>query len=388
MNVMNLIKKHKILLIIILILILTIVLTWRYLPVAPFSQLPGRANDIEATDVKVEVVAENLSIPWSLEFLPNGDLLFTERSNQLMVLEQNQSKPKKIATINSAHVGEGGLLGLTISPEFNVNKTIFLYYTYRSNGTIYNKVASHKLIDNNLNQEKTVIEGIPASQNHNGGRIKFGPDGKLYITTGDAEQPNLAQNKASLAGKILRINSDGTIPEDNPFADSPVYSLGHRNPQGLAWHPETNELFITEHGQRAHDEINKIEAGRNYGWPDVTGSINDSPSADAPVAYYNDPVIESESNTWAPSGATFYSGDLLPPQWRNKLLFAGLRSRSLWRLDVADSNLETLFNNQYGRLRDVAEAPDGSLYIATSNRDGRGKPTAADDRILRITTAN
>jgi glucose/arabinose dehydrogenase len=186
----------------------------------------------------------------------------------------------------------------------------------------------------------------------------------------------------SLAGKVLRLNDDGSVPSDNPLPDSPVYSYGHRNPQGLAWHPITGQLFATEHGSSARDEVNLIQPGKNYGWPTVQGVANDP--------RFVDPVLESGSTTWAPSGATFYGGDKLPQEWRGKLFFAGLRGTQIHWVSlegpdftrVADHG--ALFEGVFGRIRTVVQGPDGYLYFATSNRDGRGSPGPQDDRILRI----
>ena len=218
----------------------------------------------------------------------------------------------------------------------------------------------------------------------NGGRIQFGPDGKLYITTGDAGNPDLSQDLNSLGGKILRINSDGTIPDDNPWKNSPVYSLGHRNPQGLDW-DESGKLVATEHGPSglrgiAHDEINLIIPGKNYGWPDVIG--------DETKEGFQNPLLHSGDDTWAPSGAEFYEGDKIP-QWTGKYFVATLRGNHLHLIDLDLDNTkvlshEKLFENDFGRLRDVATGPDGFLYLLTSNNDGRGLPQHNDDRILRI----
>jgi len=224
-----------------------------------------------------------------------------------------------------------------------------------------------------------LLDKIPGGAIHDGGRIKFGPDGTLYITTGDAGNPGLAQDLDSLGGKILRINSDGTIPEDNPFANSPVFSFGHRNPQGLDWDPVTRKLVISEHGWKAHDEVNVIEAGKNYGWPDIVG--------DEKKLGLISPLLHTGDETWAPSGATFYNSDNIS-EWENMFFIGTLRGNHLRMLDLdLNSNQvlssEALFS-EYGRLRDASMGPDGNLYILTSNRDGRGSPEPNDDRIFRI----
>ena len=228
--------------------------------------------------------------------------------------------------------------------------------------------------------ENSLLDQIPASFNHARGRMKFGPDKKLYITTGDAGNGNSAQDLNSLAGKILRINSDGTIPDDNPFGNTPVYSYGHRNPQGLDWDPVTGKLVVTEHGPSAHDEVNVVEAGKNYGWPIVIGGEHEPK--------YVDPIIHTGDDTWAPSGASFYNSDNIP-DWKGKYFIATLRGNHLRMLDLdLDNNKvissEALFKNSFGRIRDASLGPDGNMYLLTSNRDGRGSPAENDDRILRI----
>ena len=234
-----------------------------------------------------------------------------------------------------------------------------------------------------LSEDKVLIDKIPGGPNHDGGRIQFGPDGKLYITTGDAGNAGLAQDKNSVAGKILRINSDGSIPEDNPFSGSPIYSYGHRNPQGLDW-DESGNLVATEHGPRQHDEINVIVPGANYGWPDIIG--------DETMEGLVTPIMNTGDDTWAPSGAEFYDGNKIP-QWTGKFFVATLRGNHLHMIDFdIEKNKvlshQKLFAGDFGRLRDVATGPDGYLYFLTSNRDGRGSPEINDDRILRIVPLN
>jgi glucose/arabinose dehydrogenase len=238
--------------------------------------------------------------------------------------------------------------------------------------------------DSQLSDEMVLIDQIPGGPFHDGGRIKFGPDDKLYITTGDAGNANLAQDLNSLAGKILRINRDGSIPDDNPFPNSAVFSYGHRNPQGLDWHPTSKILVASEHGSSAHDEINVVEAGKNYGWPIVIGGEHDPK--------YVDPIIHTGDNTWAPSGATFYTSDNIP-NWKGKYFIATLRGNHLRMLDLdIEKNQvissESLFSNTFGRLRDASMGPDGNLYLLTSNRDGRSSPAENDDRILRIISSS
>jgi len=265
---------------------------------------------------------------------------------------------------------------------------VYVAYTYQnSSGGLTNKLVRLRE-DPSTNKgtiDKVLLDGIMGAANHDGGRVKFGPDGKLYLTMGEAQNPELAQDTKSLNGKILRINSDGTIPVDNPFSGSPVYSYGHRNPQGLAWQPGTGRLYATEHGPSGglkgtgKDEVNYIEPGNNYGWPVIAGGE----TREGMVS----PVIQSgQSETWAPSGATFVTGG----PWGGSLLFAGLRGQTLYRLTLDLRNptgvisFDRLFAGDYGRLRDVVQGPDNAIYILTCNRDGRGIPRAGDDRLLRL----
>ena len=315
-----------------------------------------------------ETIAKDLFIPWALDFLPDESLIFTERSGDIKLIAKDSGHPKLLGMIDQVEtVGEGGLLGLAVHPEYEVNHQIYVYYTYRARGQLLNKVVRYRVENSNLVSNKVILHRIPGSANHNGGRIKFGPDQLLYVATGDAQEPELAQDKRSLAGKILRVKDNGDIPKSNPFPDSPVFSLGHRNPQGLAW-DNINQLWATEHGSTAHDEVNLIEAGGNYGWPTITG--NERKPGLTP------PVIQSGLNTWAPSGAAFLDGTLF---------FTGLRGQALYTFKTQKPGRPSLsFANKLGRLRDVVVGPDNFIYIATSNRDGRGRPAPSDDRIIKI----
>ncbi len=338
----------------------------------------------EFENYKVETVADNLEIPWEIAFAPDGRIFFTERVGNLRVIENGKLNPDPVANLEVGSV-EGGLLGLALDPNFEHNHFLYLYYTYFEFPFTYNKVVRFTEKDNTLLDEFIVVDKIPGAAIHDGGRLKFGPDEKLYITTGDAGNSNAAQDLNSLSGKILRINPDGTIPPDNPFANSIVFSYGHRNPQGLDWDPVTGKLVVTEHGPTgergfAHDEVNVVEAGKNYGWPKVIGGEHDS--------QFVDPILHTGEDTWAPSGATFYDSDNIP-EWTNKYFVATLRGGHLRMLDldIEENKVissEALFSNTYGRLRDASMGPDGNLYLLTSNRDGRGSPIGNDDRILKI----
>ena len=332
---------------------------------------------------KFEVVADNLTIPWSIDWLPDGTAIFTERNGNLRMIQDEQLVQEPLLSLSVGGV-EGGMLGVAVDPDYEQNNFIYLYYTYNEFLTTTNKVVRYHLDDKTVTEDKVLIDGIPGGPFHDGGRIQFGPDGKLYIATGDAGDPNLSQDLGSVAGKILRINSDGTIPEDNPWQDSSVYSIGHRNPQGIDW-DESGNLVATEHGPSgwrgsAHDEINVIIPGKNYGWPDVIG--------DETKEGLTNPILHTGDDTWAPSGAEFYDGDKIP-QWTGKYFVATLRGSHLHIIDFDLENNkvishEKLFQDQFGRLRDVQTGPDGYLYILTSNQDGRGFPNPNDDKIIRI----
>ena len=321
---------------------------------------------------EVEVIGQGLNIPWEILPLTDGRFLVTERLGRVLLLGEGE-----IHTVQGVeHIGEGGLLGLEKSPYFENDDHVFLYYTYRQGNQILNRVSRFTLLENSLAEETYILDRIPGARFHNGGRIKFGPDGKLYITTGDAQVPDLSQNLNSLAGKILRLNPDGTIPEDNPFEDSPVYAYGLRNPQGLAWHPVTGDLYASDHGPTSQDEVNRIIAGGNYGWPLATCGDGKS--------QFEDPLVCYSEFTMAPSGIDFLTWDNLH---ESPLFVSGLRGNMVMRIDLdKEGNLigQERILEEYGRIRTVVYH-EGSLYIATNNRDGRGVVMDNDDKVLRIT---
>ena len=345
------------------------------------------AQEYPDLGVKVEIVANNLIIPWSIDWLPDGTALFTERNGNLRIIQHGILLERPLLTLDVGGV-EGGMLGVTVDPNYPENNYIYLYYTYNEFLTTKNKLVRYQLTDGVLIENKTLLDKIPGGPFHDGGRIQFGPDGKLYVTTGEAGNPDLSQNLNSLGGKILRINSDGSIPDDNPWKNSPIYSIGHRNPQGIDWDMSGN-LFATEHGPSglrgvAHDEINQIIAGKNYGWPDIIG--------DEEKANLENPILHSGEDTWAPSGAEFYNANEIP-QWEGKYFVATLRGSHLHMVefDLQNNSVtshEKLFQDEFGRLRDVQTGPDGFLYVLTSNQDGRGTPKINDDKILRIMPIN
>lgn len=330
-----------------------------------------RQNNGNNTSSGVQVLAENLEVPWAIDVAEDGRLFFTERPGRIRVIENGTLLKDPAAFINVEQNGESGLLGLVLHPNFTENHMLYVYHTYSNGSSVFNKVLMLTERDNKIINSRVIIDGIPAADRNDGGRIKFGPDGKLYIATGDARQPDLAQNAGSLAGKILRLNPDGTIPDDNPFEGSPVYSYGHRNIQGLAWHPVTGELYASEHGDEGNDEINLIKPGANYGWP-----IEDCNAQrfQKPVVCFN-PAI-------APSGIAIAGSDRLG--YKNDILLAALKAKQLRLIELPTDSERNILTG-FGRIRDVVEAPDGSLYVTTSNRDGRALPEQGDDKILKIT---
>jgi len=337
---------------------------------------------VASNGIQIQDFVTGLDVPWEMAFAPDGRIFITERPGNIRIIREGQLQAEPWMTLDVAAVGEGGLLGLAVDPDFPNSPFIYVAYTYRDgSGNLKNRLERLRedTASGNAVQDRVLLDGVEGASNHDGGRVKFGPDGKLYWTMGDAGNADAAQDIESLNGKILRINPDGTIPEDNPFPGSPVYSYGHRNPEGLAWQPGTNRLYATEHGPSARDEVNFIEPGNNYGWPVITG--------DQTQQGMISPVIQSGSDTWAPAGASFVEGG----PWDGSLLFTGLRGQSLFRLTLDPDNptevldFEKLYSGEYGRLRNVVQGPDGAVYILTNNTDGRGSPRSGDDRILRIT---
>ena len=321
----------------------------------------------------LSTVAKNLEVPWAIAFLPDGGILVTERPGRVRLIDKDGNlQDKPVAAISAVkEFGEGGLLGITLHPEFEKNNFVYLYYTYAGDqDNTLNRVSRFTFDKKSLKDETTIVNGIPGNRFHNGGRIKFGSDGFLYITTGDSQNPSLAQDTNSLAGKILRTTENGSPVPDNPFANL-IFSYGHRNPQGITWDKDGN-LWETEHGNTATDELNLIEIGKNYGWPTIRG--------DQTQEGMKSPIIHSGNDTWAPAGAAYLNGSIF---------FSGLKGQTLFeaKIENGSATLVEHLKGQFGRLREVVVGPDNMLYITTSNRDGRGVPTSDDDRIIRINPA-
>ncbi len=324
-----------------------------------------------------EVVAIGLEIPWDIAFLENGELLVTERPGTIQRINTEGVKTPIHYESEVVHRGEGGLLGILLHPDFKNNKQIYVYISAPgSTGETTNRVERYRLDGESLTGKELIIKDIPGALYHDGGRMEFGPDGLLYITTGDATRSKIAQDKKSLGGKILRLNADGTPAAGNPF-DTRVYSYGHRNPQGLAW-DDAGRLWETEHGRSGitsgMDELNLIRSGANYGWPEIEGAETEEGMVT--------PIRNSGGSvTWAPASLAYLNGSLF---------FGGLRGEALYEAVLEDERVVEFkehFKGQFGRIRTVRVGPDAMLYLTTSNRDDRGTVKAGDDKIIRVNPA-
>jgi len=389
------------------------------------------------TNVEVETLVENLEIPWDIAFTGEGELFMTERTGRVLRFDSGDvsevARPQDAIDAGSVDPGaddkrpwwvdggEGGTLGIEVHPDYPDEEWVYVYYTAETTDGPKNRVVRFDAgAANPSDTEETLIEGMPADSYHNGGRIRFGPDDNLWVCTGDAGQPEAAQNTSSLAGKILRIAPDGRIPSSNPElgGDRRVFSYGHRNPQGIDWLP-SGVPVASEHGPANRDEVNVLLPGRNYGWPEVRG-VEDDPSDEfgtyAERTDVTAPLVNTgPSDGWAPTGASFYTGSDLPA-WRNRFVVGGLGSQSIWVVTLTPEGVQPpplegeatrynanwthdsftatahrMLHDELGRVRHVAQSPTGELYAITSNRDGRATedspfPRESDDVLVRLTT--
>lgn len=344
--------------------------------------------------IQAKIWASGLETPWALAFLPGGEALVTERAGQVRLVERSENGEtgslvtEPVLTLDTGSLGEGGLLGLALHPRFSENRFFYLYFTSRSASGTVNRVDRYALSEDlkSARFDRTILGGIPAGVLHDGGRIRFGPDGMLYIGTGDGRQSARAQDPKSLAGKLLRVDPDGQVPSDNPFPGSAVFLSGIRNTQGFDWLTD-GRVALSDHGPTGEmglsglDELSFARAGENLGWPRITGCE----TAEG---------LLTPNLVWRaalpPGGLVLYRGSAIP-LWQGDLLIATLRSEHLHRVDLEDGRIrlhETYLNGPrpsgFGRLREVVEGPDGALYVTTSNCDGRGDCPADGDLILRI----
>ena len=339
---------------------------------SPTDPIPLPVPTSNSENDFVTILAENLDKPRAIA-ISNDRIFVTEKDGAIRVIQNNTLLESPLATLRSADVFDGGLLGITLHPNFSSNHYMYVFLTYDEDGDLWNKILRITESENKLQNAEIILDKIPGSSFTNGGFIKFGPDEKLYIGTGTvSDASHLPQDLGSLSGKILRLNDDGSIPDDNPFSNSPIYSLGHRNPQGMTWDDDGN-MFVAEFGPEKNDEINLILSGKNYGWPEQQCSGNED-FEDAVLCF--DPSIE-------PGGILFYSGDLI--DFESPFIMASMRAANLYQLDFEEglSSQKSILSG-IGRVRDVVQGPDGSLYVITSNTDGKGFPDSMDDKLLRI----
>ena len=340
--------------------------------------------------LRIEPVATNLRTIWDMAWAPDGEMWVTERGGRVSRIDVATGRVTPVGEIEVLERGESGLMGMAFHPDFPREPWVYLVHSFGAQDDIRNRLIRVRYESGRLGVPETLIDNIQGRRNHDGSRLAIGPDRLLYMTMGEAGQRPLSQDTSSLNGKILRLTLDGKPAPGNPF-DNEVWSWGHRNPQGLVFQPGTGVLYSAEHGPRTDDEVNVIERGRNYGWPTVAG-LCDTPE-EREFCRAAD-VVESV-HEWTPtvgmSGADFYDHDLIPG-WKGNLLVTSLVGRSLFRVELTpdgrrSSSVERLFEDRYGRLRDVLVGPDGAVYIATSNHDGRARgigPFEGDDKVLRI----
>jgi glucose/arabinose dehydrogenase len=333
----------------------------------------------DGTRFGVQIFLTRLEVPWSLAFAPDGRLFIAERPGRVRIVQNGQLLAEPALVLSDVFAeGEAGVLGMALHPNFAQNRFVYIAYTARTGSTPVNRLVRYREVNQQLAERAVLVDNIRAATIHDGARLRFGPDGLLYMSMGDAADTSTSQNLSSLNGKILRFTDEGRTAEGNPFS-SPVWSYGHRNPQGFDW-ASNGDLWESEHGPTGFDELNLIERGANYGWPLITGGQTRAGMV-TPVLFFSPSI--------APSGTSFYRGTSIG-SFRDNLFVCTLAGMSLLRVrfDPADPRRvvaqERLLQGLYGRLRDVISGPDGALYVSTSNRDGRNTPVGDDDRVLRI----
>jgi glucose/arabinose dehydrogenase len=344
------------------------------------------------TPIDTNTIVTGIETPWEILWGPDNYIWFTERPGRVNRLNPETGNKQLILTIDDAfEYGEAGLLGMALHPDFSSSPWVYLVYNYTDGSAIKERLVRYIWNGSVLEQGSTLINNIPANSFHNGSRLVFGPDNKLYMSTGDAGNTSSSQNMNSLAGKILRINPDGTIPSDNPNPASYIWAFGLRNSQGLAFTPQ-GFLYGSEHGPNSDDEFNLLEANRNYGWPSVNGFC-DLPDE---ITFCQANNVKEPLYAWTPTlavaGIDYYNHAAIP-EWQGSMLMVALKASKMVSLKLsADGQSVTevanWFDGYWGRLRDVCVSPDGRVFIAVSNRDGRGTPRAGDDRIVEIVAKN
>ena len=340
--------------------------------------------------LRITTLASGLDTPWDLAWGPDGHIWVTERRGVISRVDTTTGQIARAGQIGVIEQSESGLMGIAFHPEFDTRPFVYLAHSYSTGGSIRNRLVRMRYDGTVLDGLEILLDNIPGARNHDGSRLAVGPDSLLYMTTGDAQNPALSQDLNILAGKVLRLTLNGRPAPDNPFGTA-IYSYGHRNPQGLVFHPVTGLLYSTEHGPRDNDEVNRIQIGRNYGWPSVRGFCDNDVLAGEQTFCEANNIAEplmAWTPTIAPAGADIYNADLIPA-WKGSLMFTTLKGSALVRLTLSEDGSrilaqEVLYQNRFGRLRDVLVGPRGEVYLATSNRDGRGRPAPDDDRILRI----
>ena len=345
---------------------------------------PGPLGDVP---INVNVVAEGLEVPWGIAWLPGGDALVTERPGRIRLLHHGTLQPTPVATVEIGDTQEGGLLGIAAHPDFATNHQFYVYATHSGDKGRRNQVERWRLSEDHASAtfDRVIFGGIAAGRYHNGGRLHFGPDGMLYVGTGDAHDADTAQNPNTPSGKLLRLTPEGEVPRDNPLPGNPAFLFGVRNTEGFDW-KDRDTLYVTDHGPTwdtlrwGHDEVSMAHKGDNLGWPTV-------------YSCESAPGLVTPSLTWKqavpPGGAALYTGTAIP-EWKGSLLIGTLRSEHLHRVVFSPDHPrqvvlhEVYLDKTWGRLREVIMGPDGHLYVTTSNCDGRGECGARKDVILRI----